>query len=338
MKSSALVSLSLLVLATGCSRHENTAATLSLPPASVSLTAVSQETGPQLTEVMGSVRPARHAQLAAKVMGVVTELPVTLGQSVKAGEVLLKISAAEINSRVVQARAQLNVASRDLERERDLLTKGASTAEMVRGLEDRYTMTEAMVHEAETMLGYTEVRAPFDGVVARKFINAGDLAAPGQPLLEIEGIREFEIEAGIPDSLATSLAPGTVLNCQTGTIRFSAKLAEISSAADLATRTVGVKLTVPADAAVRSGQFTRIFVPGPLVTTLTIPTSALSATGQMERVFVLGDDRRASLRLVKSGSIRGDKVEILSGLSAGEKVVLNPPTGLREGQPLEVLP
>lgn len=339
MKSRFVLPLLLLPLITGCTRHEPAARSASnLQPVAVRLTTVQTESLPQLTEITGSLRPTRHAVLAAKVMGSITEVPATLGQAVRANELLLKISAAEINARVIQARSQLNGVNRDLERERDLLAKGASTSEMVRGLEDRFTMTEAMLHEAETMLGYTEIRAPFDGVVARKLVNAGDLAAPGQPLLEVEGTTDFEIEAGIPESLAGSLAPGTSLSCAAAGNDFVAVIRELSSAADAATRTVGAKLAVPASAPVRSGQYVRILIPGASVPTLLVPTSAVSLNGQMERVYVVGDNRQAVLRLVKTGGTRGDRIEILAGLASGEKVVTNPPATLREGQQLEAKP
>jgi hypothetical protein len=134
-----------------------------------------------ITEITGTIRPVQRARLAAKLMGAIEELPVGLGQKVRAGDLLVKISAGEITARVAQAQAQLNVARRDLERERDLLTKGASTADLVRGLEDRFAMTQAMMREAEVMLTYATIRAPFDGLIARKPANLGDLAAPGLP-------------------------------------------------------------------------------------------------------------------------------------------------------------
>ena len=106
------------------------------------------------------------------------------------------------------AQSQLNVVNRDLERERSLLSKGAATADGVRSLEDRLTLTQAMVREAEIMLGYATIRAPFDGVVSRKPANAGDFASPGMPLLELEGTDAFQVEAAVPDSLAAALQPG----------------------------------------------------------------------------------------------------------------------------------
>ena len=344
-----------------CSRHAESVAAPELPPASVHLVAARAVTSPVLTEVTGTVRPVQRATLAAKVMGAIDELPVTLGQQVHAGDILLKISAGEISARVLQAQSQLNLVRRDLDRERDLLAKGASTPDMVKSLADRFAMTEAMVREAEAMLAYTTLRAPFDGVIARKFVNAGDLAAPGQPLLEIEGRGAFEIDAPLPDSLAEKLAVGAPLavSIPVANLSFTGRLAELSSAADPNAHTVAAKISVPADTAVRSGQFARVQVPGSPVSAILVPTAAVTTYGQLERIFVADPgsvDRgtgvppvtsphepattpslHAILRLVKTGATRGDEVEILAGLDAGEQVVAPVPFGLREGQPLEIL-
>lgn len=285
---------------------------------------------PVLTAVNGTVRPARRALLAPKVMGTVADLSVTLGQTVRAGDVLVRISAAEIDARVAQARTQLGAARRDLARERTLLPQGASTADLVRNLEDRTALAEAGLREAETMLGYTELRAPFAGTVARKFAETGDLAAPGHPLLELEGGDGFQIEAGIPDSLVARLAPGQTVAAES-TAAFTVTVAEISSAADPSARTVTVKFAAPAGAPVRSGQFVRLLLPAGSAATLHIPASAVSAVGQLERVFVVVQGRTV-LRLVKTGARTGDRIEILAGLDAGESVVVAPPAGLREGQ------
>jgi RND family efflux transporter MFP subunit len=322
-----------------CTRHRAPEAAGDQPAVAVHVAAVGMEEMPGFSEVTGTVRPVQHAVIAAKVMGAIEELPVTLGQRVRVGDLLAKIGAGEISARMLQAQSQLNQARRDLERERTLLTKGASTPDMVKSMEDRFAMTQALVSEAEVMLGYTTILAPFDGVVARRPANAGDLALPGMPLLEIEGTGDFQVEAGIPDSLAARLAAGVPLTVEipaTGA-RFEGRLVELSSAADPLTRTVPAKLSVPAAAVVRSGQFARVQVPGAPVRALLVPAAAVTSFGQMERVFVV-EDGRAVLRLVKTGAVRGDRVEILAGLADGDRLVVDPPAGLREGRPLEIRP
>lgn len=333
-----LLCLLALALAAGCTRPERAATPAPLPTARVRVATVQASDLRSDTDATGTVRPVRRAVVAAQVAGVVTELPVALGQPVRAGEVLVRLFAADAQARLSRAEVQLKVARRDLARETDLLARGASTAEAVRDLQDRVTSCETMVREAEVQLGYTTLRAPFDGVIARRPVHGGDLASPGQPLLEIEGTADLEVEAAIPESAAAALVPGARFEVDAGGQRFTATLREVSSTADAATRTIGVKLAVPAGAPVRSGQFARVQVPGDPRRVVFAPVEALSPLGQMERVFVVEESKRAALRLVRTGARRGSEVEILAGLAAAERVVLAPPAGLRDGQPVEVQP
>lgn len=341
MKSSRLLLLPavLLVLA-GCKRHDPAAATATLPAVPVHAAVVQAAQTPVFTTVTGTVRPVQRAVLSAKLMGTVAAVPVNLGQTVAAGDLLVQLSAAEIEARVAQAKAQLNQVTRDLERERALLAREASTADMVRTLEDRHALTAAIVREAETMLGYTQIRAPFAGTIARKHVDVGDLASPGQPLVELTGNDSFEIETNIPASLASNLTNGTsvTVGVPDAGAPFAAAVTEISSAADPRVRSVTVRLAVPAGIPVRPGQFARVQVPGETAASLTVPATAVTRFGQMERVFVITADNLAGLRLVKTGATTGDRIEILSGLNAGERIVATPPAGLCDGQPLEILP
>ena len=337
----ALSAVFALAFLAGCGRQiPDSGAGPTLPPIKAQVVTVHLETVPVLTEITGAVHAVERAQLSAKIMGSIDEMPFALGQRVKRGDPLVTISAGEIKARVAQAESLYNQASRDLARERELLPKGASTATMVKDLEDRCVGAEAMLREAKVIFSYATIRAPFDGVIARNFANAGDLASPGLPLVEIEGLNGFEVQTGVPDSLAGDLSVGRLLVVQTPVegAPFSGKISEISSAADPNAHTVAVKITVPESVAVRSGQFVKIQVPGAPIRALLTPGSAVTTVGQMERVFVVGSDNRAVLRLVKTGDQRGNQVEILSGLDDGDRVILAPTAGMREGQTLEIQP
>ena len=330
-----------LALLAGCGRRApDSSAAPSLPPIKAQVVAVHLETVPVLTGITGTVHAVERAQLAAKVMGSIDAMPFTLGQRVRRGDPLVIISAGEAEARVAQAESQYNQASRDLARERELLPRGASTAAMVKDLEDRCAGAGAMLREAKVMLGYATLQAPFDGVIARKFANVGDLASPGLPLVEIEGSNNFEVQAGAPDSLAGDLGVGKLLVVQAPAegVAFQGKISEISSAADPNAHTVAIRIAVPGGVAVRSGQFVEIQIPGPPIRALLAPLAAVTTLGQMERVFVAGGDNRAVLRLVRTGARRGDQVEILSGLDDGERVVVAPPAGLREGRTVGIQP
>jgi membrane fusion protein (multidrug efflux system) len=333
-----LLCLFALALTAGCSRPGPAAVPAPGPAVRVRVAAVEAAEVRHHTEATGTVRPVRRAVLAPQVAGTITELPAALGQAVRAGEVLVRLSSADAQARLARAEVQLKVARRDLAREKDLLVRSASTAEAVRNLEDRVTGCETMVREAEAQLGYTTLRAAFDGVVARRLVHPGDLASPGQPLLEIEGTADLELEASVPESAAAALVAGAKFDVSAGGQTFPATLREVSSTADAATRTIGVKLAVPAGAPVRSGQFVRVLIPGDTRPAVLVPAAAVALLGQMERVFVVPESGPVQLRLVRTGARRGAHVEVLAGLAARERVVLAPPADLRDGQSVEVIP
>lgn len=334
MKNLLLVSpLALALLVAGCGRKEH-AATAALPAVLVRSATVQNVTEIRRLELPGTVRAVERAALAPKVMGTIKDIPVALGQVVKRGEVLLTISAHEIDAKLAQAEAGLGQAKRDLERETGLLAKGASAAETVRSTEDRVRLMQATVDEARTMLTYTKITAPFDGVITRRFVNEGDLAAPGIPLLEMENPSAQRVEVEVPDGMAV-VAVGASAPVRVGDLELPGRVAEISPALDPVSRTFLAKIDLPAGAAVRSGQFARVGWPAGEGTALVIPATAVTNFGQMERVFVVAEGR-ATLRLVKTGARHGDQVEVLAGLTVGERVVADGAAPLRDGQSVEV--
>jgi RND family efflux transporter MFP subunit len=246
----------------------------------------------------------------------------------------VRLSAEEVDARVDQGRAALARVERNYEREKNLLAQNATTAETVRSLEDELRLTTARLEEALTMQGYKEIRAPFDGRITSKEIRRGDLASPGMPMLTIEGTGQLQVHVQVPDSLS-ALPHGSAIEVEADGHPLEARLTEWSPAADPASRTRLAKLDLPSGVPVRSGQYVRVNWPAEETTSLWVPATALSRFGQMERVFVVRDGH-LQLRLVRTGAARGDYLQVLSGLEKGERVVLNPSSGMRDGQPADI--
>lgn len=301
-------------------------------PFPVRVATVAEQTFPRTHTLPGTVRPMDHAVLAARIMGTVARADFALGQHVPAGELLVVLDAAEISARVSQAEAALAQISADYEREHALLAKGASPAATVRTLADRRSAADAALHEARTLLGYTRVTAPFDGTVARRLVNPGDLATPGTPLLELSGTSGLRVEVEVPASLP-SPAPGSAVTCEFGGTPYTGTLAEISDSADPLTRTRLAKVALPPGTDTHDGAYARVAWPAGDTAALLVPASAVSLWGQMERVFVISDGR-ARLRLVKTAGPGRDPAFVLiaAGLEPGETIVLAPDATLRDGQ------
>jgi membrane fusion protein (multidrug efflux system) len=326
-----LLPLALLALA-GCGRPASTPTTPEPAALPVATTTAVRENLPAIIEMPATVRPAERAVISAKVSGTIASLPWGLGQEVKAGDVLVTLSMPETEARVRQAQAQLAEAARAAERERTLVAKGVNAPDSLRDAEDRLRFAQAGVAEAEAMLAHATIRAPFAGVLTEKQVLAGDLATPGLPLLTLESTARPRAEGSVPERAAAGLRLGGSLPVVLGdgAAPVDGVIEELSAAADAVSRSVLVKVALPAGSA-RSGQFARLQVTAGHTESVLVHAAAVSRFGQMERVFVVEQDR-AILRLVKTGRTTGEHIEILSGLNAGERVVSAPPAGLRDGQ------
>lgn len=336
-----LILAGLIFLIPACKGKEATehAQPTPLPVQEVRVVTVAAQPAPRQNEVAGTVTAAESATIAARVTGVITALPVSVGSVVRKGELLVRISAGEINSQLAQAETQLAQARRNLEREERLLAKEAATRESVKNLEEAVRIAEAGQQQARTMVGYTTLTAPISGLVAMKFANVGDLATPGAPLLTIENNNRLQVAVPVPEGLLAQINSGDVLPLTVPAANFSGpgRVVEISPAGDPASRTATVKLAVAAPG-LHPGQFARVTLPGTsAASTLTVPDTAVIAFGQMEKLFVV-ENSTAHLRLVRTGERHDNRVEILTGLSGGEQVVSEGAARLGDGQPVRVQP
>ena len=327
-----------VALVAGCGKkHEPQAATgESLPPAAVRVQKIETVKQPAVEEVVGTVQPKLQAVIEAKVSGRITRLPVTLGQSVKQGEVLVELATQEIQARLDQATAAFRQAELDFNRTANLRKQEASTQSELDAAQARYNIAKATVAEAEALSGYAKILAPFDGVVARKLADEGDLAMPGKSLLELEGRAGLRLVADVPALLASRVLPDAKLPVRVDTLpdTITGTVAEISPAADPSSRTVRVKVDLPVTPGVRSGQFGRLAVPVGEASFLFVPPPALVRRGQLEILFVAADGK-ARMRLVRAGKQTPQGIDILSGLAPGEAVVVEGAGLLRDGQPLQ---
>ncbi len=311
----------------------------SLPAAQVRVQAVERKSRAATEDVVGTVRPKLSATIEAKVSGRIDKMLAVSGQTVKAGELLAHLDAAEISSRLDQANAALAQAEQDWKRISNLYQQQASTRSEYDAADAHFSMAKAAAAEAKTMMSYCDVLAPFDGVITRKLADVGDLAVPGKPLLQIENPDTLRLEADVPEALIGNVKLGDKLAVRIAAVasEIEGTVAELSPTADPNSRTYLVKLDLPGATGLRSGQFGRVSVPVGEASAIRVPGSAVVQRGQMEMVFVVANGR-AQLRLVKTGNRVGDEIEVVSGLNSGEQVVTENASALADGQPVEIKP
>ncbi|MES2467060.1 MAG: efflux RND transporter periplasmic adaptor subunit [Verrucomicrobiota bacterium] len=333
-----LLLLSLLLIA--CGRHDLVpTASAALPRLEVKVHTAALQPGTAVEEVVGTVRSKLRAMVEAKVSGRILEYLATPGAMVKAGDLLARLDVQEIQAKVDQAKALLDQAQRDFARQQQLAASNATTRQETDAANARLKVAAAGVSEAETMMGYARVTAPFDGVVTRKLADVGDLAMPGKPLLEIEAPTALRFEADLPEAILDRIKMGATMPVKVASVTapLEAIVSEIAPVADPVSRTFQVKLDLPAAEGLRTGQFGRVAVPVAETQLLLVPPDAVMKRGQMELVFV-AKEGIAALRLVKTGKVLAAGVEVLSGLEAGEAVVISNPAQLADGQPVTILP
>ena len=153
----------------------------------------------------------------------------------------------------------------------------------------------------------------------------------------MEDSRTLRFEADVPEGVVAKLALGDTLSVRISALpaELQGVVSEISPAADTGSRTFLVKLDLPASTGLRAGQFGRVAMPVGETSALRVPASAVVIRGQLEVVFVV-DDGKASLRIVRTGKRVGADVELVSGVDAGETIVIENASALVDGQPLQV--
>ena len=331
----AILVLTLLSLA-GCHRGPEAVAPESLAPATVRLAKVERGRRVATEEVVGSVRAKLHANIEAKISGRIEQMLVVPGQAVKAGDMLAQLDAREVKARLDQALAVREQAQQELRRASGLLKQQVASQQEFDAVQSRARVAEAGVIEAETMVGYAKVVAPFAGIVTRKLADVGDLAAPGKSLLELEDPAALRFEADVPEALIDRAALGGRCSVKVGSLTnvLDGVISEIAPVADPISRTFLVKFDLPPAAGLRVGQFGRVLIPVGEAAALRVPVRAVIRRGQMELVFVV-TNARAQLRLVKTGKRIADEVEVVSGIDSGEQIVCEGASSLTDGQPVE---
>jgi RND family efflux transporter MFP subunit len=338
----AVVAFVVFVLS-GCGKKPEHYASPALPAAAVSVLAVESKPRVATEEVVGTVRAKLRAVIAAKVSGKIDRMLVEPGQKVNAGELLATIEAREVQARLDQALAVRQQAESDLKRYATLLEQKILAQAEFDAAQSKFRVADGAVKEAETMLSYTRITAPFAGVITRKLADVGDLVGdmttPNKPLLEMEDPTTLRLEADVPEAVVGKLTLGDKLLVRISALEaeLAGVISEISPAADPGSRTFLVKLDLPSAPGLRAGQFGRVTMPVGETSALRVPAAAAVLRGQMEIVFVVRDGK-AQLRIVKTGKRIGGEVELVSGVDAGEKVVVENVAALVDGQPVTIKP
>lgn len=294
-------------------------------------------------------------------MGYITGVYVKTGDKVQKGQLLFSVNSddivakrAQVDASVIQAEALFNSAQKDFDRYTALFREQSATAKELDNITLQYKSAKAgldaarqMRNEVNAQLSYTNVTAPFNGIVTQKLIDAGNMATPGMPVLTIETNSLLQVTATVPetqisevkiggDAKLTISAAGKILN---------GKVSEISNSSQNSGSVYIIKISISEGDRknLMAGMYVNVSLPvaDTLVTegntsAIMIPVSSIVHKGELDGIYTISGDNQALLRWIRLGKIVNDKVEVLSGLGKSEKFIVHADGDLHNGVPVKI--
>ena len=331
----------------------------------VSVKIISQ---PFFYESVGTVSAKTVSTISSKLMGTLREVFVREGDRVNKGDRLAnsdnrqttamlnqaKAALAEARRGESAARAGAELAKTTYDRYQNLIKDGSASPQEFDEVKSKYEQAQAglagakqRVKQAQAGLSSALVSAkdavilaPYDGTIRAKMIDVGDLAAPGKPLFILETTGNYIVELVLPEQYIHTVGlkqKVTVTVSALNNKTFTGNVLEIFPAADAKSRSFLIKVRIPADKALRSGMFARVSIPVGKAGLILIPLTAVIHSGQLTGIYIVDDTQTAKFRLIRTGRIFGESIEVLSGLKEGDRYVSVPPSNLNNNMTVEAV-
>ncbi len=350
------VLLCALALAAACKKPEAASSADSkpaaLPPVKVETANVEHQKMPKYLTLTGSVLADRQSEVAANVAGRVASTYVERGQPVKAGQVLARVDskaagfqAAAANAQSQVADTQVEQAKQDCARADTLFNSGAlSKAEYER----QKTHCTAQLYGANAaraqadlagkLAGDTIIRAPIDGIVGERYVNVGEYVMPSSRVASLFSVNPVRVSISVPEPVVSQVREGQTLNVRVSAYPnrdFPAVVRFVSPSLRPTTRDLIVEAFAEnPEQALRPGMFATVLLITGEEEQPTVPMDAIKADGTVRRLYVAKDGAAHEL-VVRTGVEKDGRVAVLEPLANGERVIVKPPPGLRDGSAIQ---
>lgn len=337
----------------GCGAKEEQ----SVPEATVKVKVakVSLEAAPEVHSFSGKVLSSHTINLSTKLLGRIDFLSVEEGEKVKAGQTLVRVSSeglqakrTSIQANQQEAEANFRKVRKDFHRIETLYQKKSATEkeldEISYALEAskaKVTSLKNAMKEVDELLTYAHIRSPFDGYVTRKFMDKGDLATPGMPMLMIESFQELKVVAKIPEHQLKRITVNDEVEIEIGSLDkwFTGTVTQLnpSSVAGNLQFEATIKLPKEANDEVKTGMYARVKVTSTQGKKIMIPRKAIVRQGQLNGIYTVNSQGKTTLRWLRLGKEFGNKVEVLSGLQPGEHYIAASEDKLEDGLTVQLI-
>lgn len=329
------------------------------PEIPVTIGQVQQGDTGKFISVSGKMEAVNSAQISTRMMGYITAIKAEVGQKVTKGQLLVTLNSTDLQAKKAQAEAgvaQANAAylnaKKDYDRFSVLFSQKSATQKELDDMATRYEMAKAGLEAAKQLrneimsqFSYSHITAPFSGRITAAFVKPGDMANPGMPLLNLEGESSLQAVVMVSESEIGNIIQGMPAKITIKSINkeLSGKVTEISPSAQNTGGQFLVKIGVERqEKAILPGMYVNVLFESKnkqtnnLQDIVLIPSNAIIERGQLKGVYVISDNNTALLRWLRLGKPHDNQVEVLSGLSAGEKYIINADGRLFNGAKVKV--
>ncbi|WP_179335198.1 efflux RND transporter periplasmic adaptor subunit [Winogradskyella costae] len=338
-----IVAFSLALLLTNCGSEDKKSVVENTPVITVKTSQVEANENSPFLSVSGKIQASNSADLSTRMMGYVNKVHVNVGDKVSKGQLLVSINnadlqakRAQVNAGITEATAAFNNAQKDYNRFKNLFAEQSASQKEMDDMTANFEMAKArlesanqMKNEVNAQFTYSNITAPFSGIVTSKNVEPGNMANPGAPLISIETPGAFEVMAMVPESEISEIKNGSTVDVLVKSINqtIKGKVTEVSTSAKNTGGQYLVKIALDkTEANILSGMFTTVQFPierKAKSEMVLVPTEAIITNGQLSGVYTVSQSNTALLRWLRLGRTFGDQVEVLSGLNADEAYIVS---------------
>ena len=320
-----------------------------MPPDAITSLKVSKETVAPVLETVGSLSSPQGVMLSADLPGIVTAISFESGSRATNGQLLVQLDTRQEEAQLRTAKAKLDLARQNLDRAKDLSAKRVIAQSAYDETKSQYDAAVASVDETQAMIDRKTIRAPFEGFIGIRQINAGQYVKSGDPIVQLESLDPIYVNFALPQQNLAKLRVGQAVQLKADGIPdkvFKGSINAINSAVDTTTRNIQVQATIPnPDHVLRSGMFAGVQVVLPnRERVVMVPATAVQFAPYGDSVFViktLKDPQGKEFLgvqevVVTLGKTRGDQIEIVKGLNQGDEIATSGIFKLHEGGAVKV--
>lgn len=345
------VSMALIVGLLGCSEQPDIARTIEAPW-SLQTTLVQVESLAINYRTTGSIVSDHRVDVASRASGYIRKILVREGEAVTLGQTLVTLDDADVEGAVRQvtasvdkANSALKDAQTDLDNFNALYKRGSVSENKLRKVRLQRDIAQDTLREAKAALEtamsqrqYTQIISPVTGVVIKRHKRSGDLAAPAMPLLTVESSEGLLFETYIAEGQLKNIKQGEAVEVTIDAIEqpLQGVVARVVPSGDPLTRKARVKVSLPDSKGLLPGMFGRAYFKVGVKSLPVVAVESLITKAGLSGVFVVNDQQRINFRWLRLGKTRQEKLEVLVGLSGGERIILAPTEQLREGDAVEL--